>query len=61
MKSVRRCVEGAIEAGLEHLTLYAFSRENWERPAEEVSALMSLLVEFDPAFEIMPGTKAAAD
>jgi len=46
MKSVRRCVEGAIEAGLEHLTLYAFSRENWERPPEEVSALMSLLVEY---------------
>jgi undecaprenyl diphosphate synthase len=46
MKAVRLCVEGAIEAGLGHLTLYAFSRENWERPAEEVSALMSLLVEF---------------
>lgn len=46
MKSVRRCVEAAIEAGLEHLTLYAFSRENWERPVEEVSALMSLLVEY---------------
>lgn len=46
MKSVRRCVEGAIEAGLEHLTLYAFSRENWGRPPEEVSALMSLLVEY---------------
>ncbi len=46
MKSVRRCVEAALEVGLEHLTLYAFSRENWDRPAEEVEALMSLLVEY---------------
>lgn len=46
MKSVRRCVEASLEAGLKHLTLYAFSRENWDRPAEEVEALMSLLVEY---------------
>ena len=43
MKSVREVVEGAIEAGVEHLTLFAFSQENWNRPAREVSALMSLL------------------
>jgi undecaprenyl diphosphate synthase len=43
MKSVREVVEGAIEAGLSVLTLYAFSQENWLRPAGEVSALMQLL------------------
>ena len=46
MKAVRRSVEGALEAGISHLTLYAFSRENWERPAAEVRALMALLVEY---------------
>jgi len=46
MKAVRRCVEASLEAGLKHLTLYAFSRENWDRPADEVEALMSLLVEY---------------
>lgn len=43
MTAVRECVEGAIDAGVEVLTLFAFSQENWERPAGEVSALMSLL------------------
>ena len=46
MKAVRRSVEGALEAGISHLTLYAFSRENWDRPAAEVRALMALLVEY---------------
>ncbi|MEJ2547199.1 MAG: polyprenyl diphosphate synthase [Gemmatimonadota bacterium] len=46
MKAVRRCVEGSLQAGLSHLTLYAFSRENWDRPAAEVRALMALLVEY---------------
>lgn len=46
MKAVRRSVEAALEAGLGYLTLYAFSRENWDRPADEVKALMSLLVEY---------------
>ncbi|MFQ5889276.1 MAG: isoprenyl transferase [Gemmatimonadota bacterium] len=46
MKAVRETVEGAIAAGVAHLTLYAFSRENWERPVEEVSALMNLLCEY---------------
>ncbi|MDT8435177.1 MAG: polyprenyl diphosphate synthase [Gemmatimonadota bacterium] len=46
MRAVRRCIEAAAEAGLEHLTLYAFSRENWERPPQEIRALMSLLSEF---------------
>jgi undecaprenyl diphosphate synthase len=43
MKAVREAVEGAVEAGIEVLTLFAFSTENWRRPEEEVSALMSLL------------------
>ena len=46
MKSVREAVEGALEADLEFLTLYAFSQENWSRPRLEVKALMSLLCEF---------------
>ncbi len=46
MKSVREVVEGAIEAGVDVLSLFAFSQENWQRPAGEVSALMSLLEEY---------------
>ena len=45
-KSVRECVDGAIEAGVEYLTLYAFSSENWKRPAAEVQGLMKLLERF---------------
>jgi len=41
--SVRSVVETSREIGLEYLTLYAFSTENWQRPATEVRALMSLL------------------
>ena len=43
MKSVRETIEGAVEAGVDVLTLFAFSTENWQRPAHEVSALMGLL------------------
>lgn len=43
--SVREVTEGAAELGVKYLTLYAFSTENWSRPALEVSALMGLLVE----------------
>jgi len=43
MKAVREAIEGAVEAGVEILTLFAFSTENWQRPAKEVSALMALL------------------
>lgn len=42
--SVRDTVEGAVELGVKHLTLYAFSTENWNRPRLEVMALMELLV-----------------
>jgi len=46
MKAVREVVEGAIEAGVEYLSLFAFSQENWQRPPIEISALMSLLEEY---------------
>ena len=46
MTAVREVIEGAVEAGIEYLSLFAFSRENWERPASEVEALMDLLVEY---------------
>jgi undecaprenyl diphosphate synthase len=44
VKAVRDAVEGAAEIGIDFLTLYAFSTENWDRPKKEVDALMSLLV-----------------
>jgi undecaprenyl diphosphate synthase len=43
MKAVREVITGAVEAGIEILTLFAFSTENWKRPRQEVSALMKLL------------------
>jgi undecaprenyl diphosphate synthase len=43
MKAVRETVEGAVESGVEILTLFAFSTENWLRPVQEVAALMGLL------------------
>jgi undecaprenyl diphosphate synthase len=43
MKAVRETIQGAVEVGLEILTLFAFSTENWKRPRQEVSALMRLL------------------
>ena len=44
-ESVRNIVEGAGELGIEYLTLYAFSTENWDRPLYEVTGLMELLVD----------------
>jgi len=43
-KSVRRVVEASAELGIENLTLYAFSTENWNRPKLEVKTLMKLLI-----------------
>ena len=45
-ESVRACTAACIEAGVPYLTLYAFSKENWQRPADEVGALMLLLDRF---------------
>ena len=44
VESVRDVTEACAQLGVEHLTLYTFSTENWHRPAAEVSALMELLV-----------------
>ena len=43
--SVRKVVEAATEIGIQYLTLYAFSTENWDRPQEEVTGLMTLFVD----------------
>src|SRR5882672_4601383 len=45
VESVRNIVEGCAELGLNYLTLYAFSTENWDRPEYEVTGLMELLVD----------------
>lgn len=44
VKAVRQTVEGCVELGVKYLTLYAFSTENWNRPPEEVEALMNILI-----------------
>ena len=46
MQAVREAVEGARMAGGKVLTLFAFSQENWQRPPEEIDALMALLEEY---------------
>jgi undecaprenyl diphosphate synthase len=46
MAAVRELVEGGLQAGVEVLTLYAFSQENWQRPAAEIDALMQLLEDY---------------
>jgi undecaprenyl diphosphate synthase len=45
VESVRNIVEGCAELGIKYLTLYAFSTENWDRPIDEVTGLMELLVQ----------------
>ena len=44
-ENVRRVIEEAAEVGVKHLTIYAFSTENWDRPAEEVNGLLEILAE----------------
>lgn len=46
VNTVRTVVKASRKIGIPHLTLYAFSTENWQRPKNEVNALMSLLVKF---------------
>lgn len=46
VNSVDKVVEACKELGVEYLSIYAFSTENWKRPQEEVSTLMQLIVEF---------------
>ena len=45
LAAVRMCIEQCSQRGVEALTLFAFSSENWRRPAEEVGSLMSLFIE----------------
>jgi hypothetical protein len=45
-KSIERCVQACLDTGVQYLTLYAFSSENWKRPALEVNGLMLLLENF---------------
>lgn len=45
VEAVRDVLKGCVELGVRHLTLYAFSTENWNRPKEEVDGLMNLMVE----------------
>jgi undecaprenyl diphosphate synthase len=44
-RALRRTVEAAVELGIESLAVYAFSTENWARPADEVESIMELLAE----------------
>jgi undecaprenyl diphosphate synthase len=46
MAAVREAIEGCLDAGVDVLTLFAFSQENWQRPADEIEALMQLLEEY---------------
>lgn len=46
VESLREIVKAASQAGIQYLTAYAFSTENWKRPAEEVNVLMSLLSDY---------------
>jgi len=46
VETIRRIIKECDRLGVKHLTLYAFSTENWKRPKDEVSALMTLLVEY---------------
>jgi undecaprenyl diphosphate synthase len=46
VEAVRRTVRAAIELGIEHLTLFSFSSENWSRPASEIDDLMGLMKRF---------------
>lgn len=45
LAAVRRVIEAASKINLEYITLYTFSQENWNRPVEEVDALMALMVQ----------------
>ena len=45
VSSVRACVEAAVENGVRYLSLFAFSEENWNRPDDEVTTLMGLMVQ----------------
>lgn len=45
IESVRACTEFAVEKGIKYLSLFAFSEENWDRPAEEIEGLMQIMLQ----------------
>lgn len=45
VKALRRCVEACVKYGIRYLTVFAFSSENWRRPADEVNGIMALFVQ----------------
>ncbi len=46
MLNVKKIIRASSDIGIKHLTMYAFSTENWKRPKDEVGVLMNLLIEF---------------
>ena len=52
VEALRQAVRTAADLGIEYLTIYSFSSENWSRPAAEVSFLLDLLRRFIPVFSI---------
>ncbi len=58
VESIRACLQAAIESGVEYLSLYAFSEENWNRSDEEVGGLMELMfTELNAELELFMKTK----
>ncbi len=45
-EKLKKFVEWCVDFKIKHLTVYAFSTENWQRPSDEVNALMNLIGEF---------------
>ena len=45
VETVKRITEEAVRLGVEYLTLYTFSTENWNRPSDEIAALMALILD----------------
>ncbi|MFM8655934.1 MAG: polyprenyl diphosphate synthase, partial [Chthoniobacterales bacterium] len=60
-QSVRACTAACVEAGVPYLTLYAFSKENWQRPADEVTALtLTLALSYGARTEIVDAARRIA-
>jgi len=58
VKTVRRIVEDAADMGIQHLTLYSFSTENWTRPKAEIAALFNLLRKYVDLLELIDRVEA---
>ncbi|MDD4895023.1 MAG: polyprenyl diphosphate synthase, partial [Candidatus Omnitrophica bacterium] len=58
VEAVKRTIKACVKIGVKHLTIYAFSTENWSRPDYEVNALFRLLEDFiDKEFELLHDNK----